>query len=129
LTPQRRRARCGEGLKRLILDTVPERPSTRVLRRTGTQQSQTKKGFEASLSMLPADLDWITMRALEKDRLRRYPQRRTSPQMCSGIWTASPCWPAHPASLTKPGAGCAGIVVPWRSPASARRPAVSSLPL
>ncbi len=45
------------AVKRCIEETHPERPSTRV------------KGRKADL---PADLDWITLRALEKSRERRY---------------------------------------------------------
>ena len=88
-----------EGLKRLILDTIPERPSTRVRRRTGTQQRKPKKGFEASLSMLPADLDWITMRALEKDRQRRYP---TAAELAADVQRHLDCQPvlARPPSVT-----------------------------
>ncbi|MGV3663898.1 MAG: SUMF1/EgtB/PvdO family nonheme iron enzyme [Prosthecobacter sp.] len=63
------------GLKQMIQETVPERPSTRARQRTGvpTQRRKDKqKSLAASLSQLPTDLDWITLRALEKDRQRRY---------------------------------------------------------
>ncbi len=63
------------GLKQMILDTQPERPSTRVRQRTGEasqQRGDTQQGLAASLSQLPTDLDWITLRAMEKDRQRRY---------------------------------------------------------
>jgi formylglycine-generating enzyme required for sulfatase activity/serine/threonine protein kinase len=59
------------AVKQLILETNPERPSTRLRQKT----SSTKRGAaesKALLSALPTDLDWITMKALEKDRLRRY---------------------------------------------------------
>jgi formylglycine-generating enzyme required for sulfatase activity/serine/threonine protein kinase len=59
------------AMKHLILESVPERPSTRVRQLTATHRNL-KTGFQTRLSALPADLDWITMRALEKDRLRRY---------------------------------------------------------
>ncbi|MGV3662888.1 MAG: SUMF1/EgtB/PvdO family nonheme iron enzyme [Prosthecobacter sp.] len=53
----------------LILDTVPERPSVRLRRSSGSKATtKTSRGRQE----LSADLDWITMRALEKDRLRRY---------------------------------------------------------
>lgn len=62
-----------EKLRQMILETVPERPSTRVRRRTASHaQGKAARDFGASLYMLPADLDWITMRALEKDSRRRY---------------------------------------------------------
>ncbi len=65
-------SRAGlEAVKQMILETVPERPSTRVRRKTSTQDKG-KTGFQPQLSALPADLDWITMKALEKDRARRY---------------------------------------------------------
>lgn len=63
-----------DEIKRAILDTPPARPSTRIRSRTqaGASPHKPKKGFAASLSHLPADLDWITLRALEKDRQVRY---------------------------------------------------------
>lgn len=59
------------AMKRLLLETNPERPSTRVRRRTTAAHKRTTEP-KTRLSVLPADLDWITMRALEKDRQRRY---------------------------------------------------------
>ncbi len=53
----------------LIRETVPERPSARLRRKLGPKD--TTKALRRSHT-LSADLDWITMRALEKDRLRRY---------------------------------------------------------
>ncbi len=53
------------AVRRLILDTEPERPGQRLRRqaaRTGPLPPR-----------LAADLDWITLRALEKDRERRCP--------------------------------------------------------
>ncbi len=52
--PVRLRTASLEELRRLIRDVDPQRPSTRGDRR------------------LRGDLDWITMKALEKDRARRY---------------------------------------------------------
>lgn len=54
--------RCDfTAVKRLIRETIPERPSRQLRRRTGTRAHG-----------IAADLDWIAMRALEKDRERRY---------------------------------------------------------
>ncbi|HRK14017.1 MAG TPA: serine/threonine-protein kinase, partial [Prosthecobacter sp.] len=56
-----------EEMHRALREDRPPRPSTRILR-AGAPGSVSKR---RALS-LPADLDWITMRALEKDRARRY---------------------------------------------------------
>ncbi|MES2597747.1 MAG: bifunctional serine/threonine-protein kinase/formylglycine-generating enzyme family protein [Verrucomicrobiota bacterium] len=69
------------AVKNLILETVPVRPSTRV-REKAAAGKKTKKGFQTRLAALPADLDWITMRALEKDRLRRY---QTAAEMAADL--------------------------------------------
>ncbi|MDB6074265.1 MAG: tetratricopeptide repeat protein, partial [Verrucomicrobiaceae bacterium] len=60
-----------EVVKQLILETVPERPSTRVRRKT-TAQGSTAVRPRALVAAMCADLDWITLCALEKDRARRY---------------------------------------------------------
>ena len=61
---------------RLIEEETPLRPSVRVMRakRAGDEFSASRKGStSASLSRdLRGDLDWITMRCLEKERARRY---------------------------------------------------------
>jgi non-specific serine/threonine protein kinase/serine/threonine-protein kinase len=54
-----------EDLRRLIRDVDPPRPSTRVSAGEGA-------GTRQLASRLRGDLDWITMKALEKDRARRY---------------------------------------------------------
>ncbi len=64
-----------EGIVRMIREKDPPRPSTKV----GTLAEHTSK-VAAARRTLPAklqgqlrgDLDWITMRALDKDRTRRY---------------------------------------------------------
>ncbi|MBE2287620.1 MAG: SUMF1/EgtB/PvdO family nonheme iron enzyme [Prosthecobacter sp.] len=59
------------AVRHLILETHPERPSTRLRQQTSAAKHG-EAGGKNLLSALPADLDWITMKALEKDRLRRY---------------------------------------------------------
>jgi serine/threonine protein kinase len=71
----RLRSAGPEELRRIIRETDPPTPSrrlntlgdesTRVSERRGVQIPQLKK-------QLQGDLDWITMRALEKDRAKRY---------------------------------------------------------
>lgn len=63
----------ADDIRKAILETDAERPSTRLRRhRKLTAQNRSKTHAAERLSPLPADLDWITMRALEKCRERRY---------------------------------------------------------
>jgi len=69
-----RKQRFDEFLRRLR-DEDPPRPSTKV----STEKESSKATSEARatgpkqlVSLLHGDLDWITMKALEKDRSRRY---------------------------------------------------------
>ena len=60
---------------RIIREEDPLRPSAR-LSSLGTESSHTADSRKTSLNLLPrrvrGDLDWIVMKALEKDRNRRY---------------------------------------------------------
>jgi non-specific serine/threonine protein kinase/serine/threonine-protein kinase len=64
-----------EGLQRLLREVDPPKPSTRVhtLGKTSSDAAQSRQ-VELSIleKTLRGDLDWITMKALEKDRTRRY---------------------------------------------------------
>jgi serine/threonine protein kinase/tetratricopeptide (TPR) repeat protein len=64
-----------EGLRKKLLEEEPPRPSTRV-RTTRQASAGTAKGRTVEPigleRQLKGDLDWITMKALEKDRERRY---------------------------------------------------------
>jgi eukaryotic-like serine/threonine-protein kinase len=64
-----------EGMLRKIRDEDPPRPSTKI--RTLGEESRAlavkrKEEPESLARHLRGDLDWITMKALEKDRARRY---------------------------------------------------------
>ncbi len=64
-----------DEIRRTIREVEPPRPSTRITQdgpKSGdaAQNRRTEPGRLAS--QLRGDLDWITMRALEKDRTRRY---------------------------------------------------------
>jgi eukaryotic-like serine/threonine-protein kinase len=64
-----------DELIRIIRDEEPPRPSTRLSRSTETLSvvAAQRNTEPARLSrMFRGDLDWITMKALEKDRTRRY---------------------------------------------------------
>jgi len=68
-----RKAALDEAL-RIIRETEPQRPSSRVVTAPlGTQTSTMRHTEPAKLiRILRGDLDWITLKALEKERERRY---------------------------------------------------------
>ena len=69
-----RRAGFDE-MRRKIREDEPPRPSTRLsgLGELSTTAAQKRRSEPATLArQLRGDLDWITMKALEKDRTRRY---------------------------------------------------------
>ena len=69
-----RRAGFDE-IRRKIREDVPPKPSTRIskLGDTSTDSAKKRRTDPASLvRLLRGDLDWITMKALEKERTRRY---------------------------------------------------------
>jgi eukaryotic-like serine/threonine-protein kinase len=64
-----------DEMRRIIREEDPPKPSTRVstLAQAGTTLSMQRKGDPKKLSQLfRAELDWIVMKCLEKDRNRRY---------------------------------------------------------
>lgn len=64
-----------ERMRQILRDKEPPRPSTRVgilARSTGEPASNRQAETPALVRELKGDLDWITMKALEKDRTRRY---------------------------------------------------------
>ena len=64
-----------EGIRRTLRDKEPPRPSTRVtqLPTASPEAVENRHTDHARLArQLRGDLDWITLRALEKDRTRRY---------------------------------------------------------
>lgn len=64
-----------EGLRKKILEEEPPRPSTRVrtLGERSPVSGRNRSNASAALAtQLKGDLDWIAMKALEKDRTRRY---------------------------------------------------------
>jgi non-specific serine/threonine protein kinase/serine/threonine-protein kinase len=64
-----------DEIRRKIREDDPSRPSTRIsiLGEASTGSAEKRGTDPASLRrMLRGDLDWITMKALEKDRTRRY---------------------------------------------------------
>jgi serine/threonine protein kinase/tetratricopeptide (TPR) repeat protein len=65
-----------DGMRRMIREQEPPRPSTRVSSLHAEERTTTAKrrGLDSPklVSLLRGDLDWIVMKCLEKDRTRRY---------------------------------------------------------
>jgi serine/threonine protein kinase/Tfp pilus assembly protein PilF len=73
-TTQWKKQRLEEVLRQLR-ETDPQRPSTRVSANDDTSTERAEaRGTEPGqlVTLLKGDLDWITLKALEKDRERRY---------------------------------------------------------
>jgi eukaryotic-like serine/threonine-protein kinase len=74
--PQELRSAGLDGIRRKILNQEPSKPSTRLATLGGersTESARCRRVDVPSLRrQLKGDLDWITMKALEKDRARRY---------------------------------------------------------
>src|SRR5262249_13192810 len=58
-------------MQRIITEEEPERPSTR-LKRKSTMANPAKAHITSRESKIESDLDWVVMKCLEKDRARRY---------------------------------------------------------
>jgi serine/threonine protein kinase/Tfp pilus assembly protein PilF len=65
-----------DQMRRTIREREPERPSTRISTMLDADRTQTAKHQKLDsiklIHVLRGDLDWIVMKALEKDRTRRY---------------------------------------------------------
>ena len=65
-----------DEMRRRLREQEPQRPSTMVTTMQGAELVATAKNRHSEppklISMLSGDLDWIVMKALEKDRRRRY---------------------------------------------------------
>jgi serine/threonine protein kinase/tetratricopeptide (TPR) repeat protein len=64
-----------EGIRRMIREQEPKRPSTRVATLGDRSNEMAKNRRTDPTTMrhqLEGDLDWITMKAMDKDRTRRY---------------------------------------------------------
>ena len=73
--PKSLRAKSLDEVRRIIRDVDPPRPSTRLTSRAavGATTAATTAGEPRwPAGELRGDLDWITMKALEKERTRRY---------------------------------------------------------
>ncbi len=66
------RQKSLDEIRRLIREMDPPRPSSRVAFATTTIPSESRRSDAPLARDLRGDLDWITMRALAKDRTHRY---------------------------------------------------------
>ena len=63
------RSAAYDEMQRLIREETPAKPSTRI---STSRSKSTNPSNPSNAQALKGDLDWITMKALEKDRTRRY---------------------------------------------------------
>jgi non-specific serine/threonine protein kinase/serine/threonine-protein kinase len=73
--PRELRKQGYDEIRRRIREEEPSKPSTRLRTAGGGSEeaaSRRRSNPRALIRELSGDLDWITMRALEKDRTRRY---------------------------------------------------------
>jgi serine/threonine protein kinase len=99
-----------DEIRRLIRDEEPPRPSTR-LSSSSTLPSLAACRQTEPLKLtqqLRGDLDWIIMKALEKDRTRRYETTIGLPRTCSDTWMARRLRPARRPSATDCGSSTDG---------------------
>ena len=61
-----------DEIRRRIREDEPPKPSTRLSTLTGDRRHGGRRAGRALARLLRGDLDWIAMKALEKDRSRRY---------------------------------------------------------
>ena len=61
-----------DEMRRIIREDEPPRPSTRLTHTRATPLPDSKQKLPVSATALRGELDWIVMKAIEKDRTRRY---------------------------------------------------------
>jgi eukaryotic-like serine/threonine-protein kinase len=61
-----------DGMRRIIREQEPVRPSTVIRQTASTVSKSAKTPLPTRHSSLDSDLDWVAMKCLEKDRNRRY---------------------------------------------------------
>jgi len=74
--PQTFQAAGIEHMRRVICEEEPKTPSTRLSKTSGEESRASAQRRNTSVRTLQrrlhGDLDWITLKAMEKDRIRRY---------------------------------------------------------
>ena len=91
-----------DAMRRLIREKEPPRPSTRLSTMLATDLTTVARQRHAAppklIHLVTGDLDWIAMKALEKDRTRRYEQPTAWRWTSNGTSTTSRWWRVRPAS-------------------------------
>lgn len=98
--PDKLRTEGQEAVFRVIREETPPKPSTRVTE----QRKRTSRADSALLTNdVPKDLDWVVMRALEKDRRRRYETANGLAQDVQRFLNREPVSAAAPSVLYQTG--------------------------
>ena len=91
-----------DEVRRLIREQETAVPSTRIstmgMAATTVSEHRRTNPVESSNS-LRHELDWIVMKALEKDRARRYERPMTSPGIFSVTWMTNPVEACPPSTI------------------------------
>ena len=106
-------------MRRIIREEEPPRPAPASARWPMRQRRRANRHTEpAAGRSLRGDLDWIVMKALEKDRTRRYETAKASPSTSAPPERrAGPCLPAPTSSIGRR-SSFAGIASAWGPPPS-----------
>ena len=114
---ERLRAAAFEEMLRIIRQEEPPKPSTRVstLGERATEIAKHRQVDPALLRRtLHGDLDWIVMKALEKDRARRYDTASALAEDLQRHLDHEPVLASPPAAAIAPGNSSGAIVWAWR---------------
>ncbi len=97
----RLRSQAYGEIQRIIREEHPDRPSTRVatLETRASVAQQRHTDAERLTRSIRGDLDWIVMRALDKDRSRRYPTATSFGDDIERFLTSRPVEASPPSNL------------------------------
>ena len=106
-----------DEIRRIIREEEPPKPSTRL-----SESKDSLPSISAQRHTEPAkltklvrgELDWIVMKALEKDRNRRYETANGFAADVQRYLPTSRCWPARRRRPTACGSSCGGTRRRWR---------------
>ncbi len=114
---ERLRAANYDEVRRIIRQEEPPRPSTRLstLGQAATTASSQRQSDPQRLSrLLRGELDWIAMKALEKDRIRRYETASAWRRTCGATCATSRSLPVPRRRGIASVNSHVGVVRPWR---------------
>ena len=103
-----------DEMRRIIREEEPPKPSTRISTTDAAPSIAACRHTEPAklAKLVRGELDWIVMKALEKDRNRRYETANGFARTCSATWPMSRCWPARPAEPTRSKSSSGGTRAP-----------------